>query len=110
MPSLDEEAFARAQHILDLPHERKNMSTLVTTLSLQEAGFLSPQIGSKVGFKVFRDGKPLVDRKHKYTQKRARGQSPDNSSDQGMAGRVFSFLAEDASYILSKIISTFMLA
>ena len=56
MSSLDEEASARAQHILDLPHERKNMSILVTTSTLQDAGFLSPNIGSKVGFKVFRDG------------------------------------------------------
>ena len=103
MSSLDEEAFARAQHILDLPHERKNMSILVTTPSLQEAGFLSPHIGSKVGFKVFRDGKPLVDRKHKYTKKRTRGQSPDNSDDQGMKGRVLFIYSEGAScpYILA---------
>ena len=76
MSSLDDEASERAQHILDLPHERKNMSILVTTSSLQEAGFLSPHIGSKVGFKVFRDDKPLVDRKHKYTKKRTRRQRP----------------------------------
>lgn len=77
---------------MDLPHERKNMSTLVTTSSLQEAGFLSPNIGSKVEFKVFRDGKTLVDRKHKYSKKRPREQSPDDFSDQGIVGRVLFFL------------------
>ena len=42
MSSLDEEASQRAQHILDLPHEKKNMSVLVTTSTLKDAGFLSP--------------------------------------------------------------------
>ena len=104
MSSLDDKASERAQHILDLPHERKNMSILVTTSSLQEAGFLSPHIGSKGGFKGFRDDKPLVDRKHKYTKKRTRRQSPDNSSGQGMKGRVLSFLLRGRVLYFSKII------
>ena len=105
MPSLENEALERVQHILNLPHERKNMTLLVTTPNLVRAGFLSPNIGTKVGFKVFRDGKPLVDRKHKYSKKRPREPSPDDSLDQGMIGRAPTS-SEGASYIFffSKII------
>lgn len=97
MSSLDGEAYERAQHILNLPHERKNMSLLVTTSSLQEAGFLSPNIGSKVEFKVFRDGRPLVDRKHRYSNKRPREQSPDHLSDEGINRRALPIYSEGAS-------------
>ena len=87
MPSLEDEALERVQHILNLPHERKNMTLLVTTPNLIRAGFLSPNIGTKVGFKVFRDGRPLTDRKHRFSAQRPREQSPDNLSDRGIIGR-----------------------
>ena len=90
MSSLDEEALERVQHILDLPHERKNMTLLVTTPNLIQAGFLSPNIGTKVGFKVFRDGRPLTDRKHRFSKEQPREPSPDNLSDKGIVGRAFS--------------------
>ena len=92
MPSLEDEALERVQHILSLPHERKNMTLLVTTPNLVRAGFLSPNIGSKVGFKVFRDGKPLTDRKHRFSRRESREPSPDNLSGQGTAGRVLPFI------------------
>lgn len=92
MPILDEEASQRAQHILELPHERKNMSTLVTTAALIDSGFLSPDSGTKIEYKVFRDGRPLVDRKHKFSRKRPRGQSLDDISDEGNLGGALSFV------------------
>lgn len=59
MSSLDDAALERVQRILNLPHERKNMTLLVTTPALVKAGFLSSKIGTKVGFKTCRGGEPL---------------------------------------------------
>ena len=98
MPSLENEALERVQHILNLPHERKNMTLLVTTPNLIRAGFLSHNIGTKVGFKVFRDGRPLTDRKHRFSKEKSRDPSPDHLSDQGIIRRASSlFYSEDAS-------------
>lgn len=72
-----------------MPHERKNMTKLVTTPALIEAGFLSPKIGTKVEFKTFRDGKPLIDRKYKFFKKRSREHTLDILSDAGNTGHAF---------------------
>lgn len=87
MSSLDEEATARAQHILNLPHEQKNMGNLVTTSTLIRIGLLSSKVGTKVPFQVFRDGRPLNQKSNKASRKRAKDVSPEAISDEGTQGR-----------------------
>lgn len=87
MPSLDNEALERAQLILHLPSQRKNITNLVTTSALIEAGFLSPMIGTKVGPTTFRNGRPLKNKGSRVLKAEPEEYTSDAASPRGGCGR-----------------------
>lgn len=66
---LDDNEFERARQILELPHERKNMNQLASLENLIRVGLLSENVGSKVEFKNFINGRAIKKRKGQPKEK-----------------------------------------
>ena len=80
----------RAQNVLDLPAEAKDLTTLITTERLIKYGFLSQEVGSLCPFQEFYAGRPLkkktISRKGKGVVKESESDSDDESSSEGAPG------------------------
>lgn len=53
------DALVRAQTILNLPREQKDLKILITEENLKAAGFLPSRVGTLLPFTKFKSGVPL---------------------------------------------------
>lgn len=56
---LDGDALLRAQVVLDLPKEQKDLKVLITEENLKRAGFLPSRVGTLCPFLKFKNGAPV---------------------------------------------------
>ena len=77
--SLSKEEATRVSKVFELPAAERNIPSVVTEENLIKVKLLLEEVGTKVGWKKFIDGRP-VGEKLKGT-KRKRSESSDSESD-----------------------------
>lgn len=73
--TLEGDALLRAQAVLDLPRDQKDLKFLITEENLKRAGFLLPRVGTLCPFVKFKNGVPIG-------AKRSKGRGPSLSEDE----------------------------
>ena len=81
--SINKGEAARVAKVFDLPASERNIPSVVTEENMIKVKRLPEEVGTKVGWKKFIDGRPVGEKQKGVKRKRDESSDSENDDDEG---------------------------